>query len=288
MSNSLAPAGRQKFSTVIHSDMYKKIINDTLGDSKRAIRFVASISSAVATNPMLQECEPPSIISAALLGESLGLSPSTQLGQYWIVPYGAKGGGKKAQFQLGIYGYIQLAMRTGQYRDLDAVEVREGEYKGRDPQTGKPRFEFISDDEVRDALPVVGYLAYFELLNGFKKSVYFSYERMLRHADKYSKAFSRTSYEKLLAGEIPKNELWRYSSPWYEGFDGMALKTVLRQLLSKWGIMSIELQNALEKDMGVISDDGSVRYIDNEPDEADIPTEAIIVGDVAPDDDPLS
>ena len=179
-------------------------------------------------------------------------------------------------------------MRTGQYRDLDAVEVREGEYKGRDPQTGKPRFEFISDDEVRDALPVVGYLAYFELLSGFKKSVYFSYERMLRHADKYSKAFSRTSYEKLLAGEIPKNELWRYSSPWYEGFDGMALKTVLRQLLSKWGIMSIELQNALEKDMGVISDDGSVRYIDNEPDEADIPTEAIVVGDVAPDDDPLS
>ena len=282
MSNSLAPAGKQKFSTVIHSDMYKRIINDTLGDSNRATRFVASISSAVATNPSLQECEPPSIISAALLGESLGLSPSPQLGQYWMVPYNAKGV-KRAQFQLGVYGYIQLAMRTGQYRDLDAVEVREGEYKGRDPHSGKPSFEFISDDDVRDALPVVGYLGYFELLNGFRKSVYFSHERMLNHADRYSKAFSRASYEKLLSGDIPKGELWRYSSPWYSNFDGMALKTVLRQLLSKWGIMSIELQSALEKDMGVIGDDGSVRYIDNEPDD-DVPIEVVVVCD----EDPLA
>jgi len=266
-NNSLTPQSKQpKFSVAIQTDAYKQLINNTLQDPKRVARFVASISSAVAVNPTLQECDAGTILSGALLGEALNLSPSPQLGQYSLVPYNdTKRGMKVAQFQVGYKGYIQLAIRTGQYRDLDAIEVRQGEYKGRDTSTGKPTFEFFNDDDVRDGLPVVGYLAYFELLNGYKKSVYFSEKKMLAHADRYSKAFNRDIFEKIVEGKIPASEMWKYSSPWYDGFEGMALKTVIRQLISKWGIMSIEMQDAIEKDMGVIGADGKVQFVDNEP-----------------------
>lgn len=269
VTNSIAPSNTKKpapFSAVISSDNYKKLINNTLRDPKRANRFVASVTSAVSANPALQECDASTIVSSALLGESLELSPSPVLAQFYMVPYkDNKRNRMVAQFQLGVAGYKQLAIRSGQYRDIDAIEIRAGEYKGRDKETGKPVFEFIEDDEVRENTEVIGYLAYFELLNGFKKQVYFSLEKMLNHADKYSKAFSRKKYEELLAGKIPQSEVWKYSSPWYSGFNGMALKTVLRQLLSKWGILSIEMQTAISNDMATINEDGSVDYVDNSP-----------------------
>ena len=255
------------FSAVISSDGYKKLINNALRDPKRANRFVASITSAVSANPALQTCDAATIVSAGLLGESLELSPSPVLAQFYMVPYNDRKNNRTvAQFQLGVAGYKQLAIRSGQYLDIDAIEIREGEYKGRNKETGKPVFEFIEDDTIRESAPIIGYLAYFELLNGFKKQVYFSHEKMLNHADKYSMAFSRQKYEELQAGKIPQNELWKYSSPWYTGFSGMALKTVLRQLLSKWGILSIEMQTALTSDMGTIHDDGTVEYVDNSVD----------------------
>ena len=263
-SNSKKPA---PFSAVISSDGYKKLINNALRDPKRANRFVASITSAVSANPALQACDAATIVSAGLLGESLELSPSPVLAQFYMVPYNDRKNNRMvAQFQLGVAGYKQLAIRSGQYLDIDAIEIREGEYKGRNRETGKPMFEFIEDDTIRESAPIIGYLAYFELLNGFKKQVYFSHEKMLNHADKYSMAFSRQKYEDLQAGKIPQSEMWKYSSPWYTGFSGMALKTVLRQLLSKWGILSIEMQTALTSDMGTINDDGTVEYVDNSVD----------------------
>lgn len=267
VNNSLTKSQEKpKFSAVISSEGYQRMINSTLRDPKRANRFIAAVTSAVVTNPTLQECDPATIISAALLGESLELSPSPQLAQYYLIPYNDKNKGiKNAQFQLGVNGYKQLAMRSGQYADIDAIEVRQGEYKGRDKETGKPVFEFIEDEDLRESTPIIGYLAYFELLNGFKKRVYFSYEKMLNHADKYSQAFNKEKYKELQEGKIPKSDLWKYSSPWYSGFDGMALKTVIRQLISKWGIMSIEMQDAYTKDMGVIQQDGAVEYVDNGP-----------------------
>ena len=253
------------FSAVINSEGYKKLINNTLKDPKRANRFVASIVSAVSINQTLQECSPDTIVSCALLGESLELSPSPQLGQYWLVPYDDKKRGcKVAQFQLGVNGYKQLAIRSGQYLDLDAIEIKEN---------GKPIFEFIEDDEVREDLPTIGYLAYFELLNGFKKTIYWSKEKVLNHADKYSQAFSKNatqgkypkvSFADYEAGNFDPKTAWLYSSPWYSGFDGMALKTVLRQLISKWGIMSISMEKAFERDMATINDDGSYNYVDNQ------------------------
>lgn len=262
------------FSAVISSDNYKKLINNTLRDPKRANSFVASVTSAVSANPALQKCDAASIVSTALLGESLNLSPSPQLGQYYMVPYKQKAKYDRngnmlapeksvAQFQMGYRGYIQLAMRSGQYLDIDAIEIREGECKGRNKATGKYEFEFIEDDDIREELPVIGYLAYFELLNGFKKSVYFSKTKMMKHADTYSQAFSAEKYRDLLDGKIPQNDMWKYSSFWYKNFDAMAFKTVLRQLLSKYGIMSVEMQKAFDGDMGSINEDGSVDYVDN-------------------------
>ena len=271
VTNSLVKSQKKApFSAVISSDGYKKLINNTLRDPQRANRFVASVTSAVSANPLLQECDASTIVSSALLGESLNLSPSPVLGQFYMVPYNDKKNNRTvAQFQLGVAGYKQLAIRSGQYRDLDAIEIREGEYKGRDRETGKPMFEFIEDDDIRENTPIVGYLAYFELINGFKKSVYFSHEKMLNHADKYSKAFSREKYEALQSGEIPRTEAWKYSSPWYTGFTGMALKTVIRQLISKWGILSIDLQSAITNDMATINEDGTADYIDNASDVVD-------------------
>lgn len=268
-----------KFSVAIQSDMYKKLINNTLGDPDRAKRFIASISSAVATNPNLQQCETGTILSGALLGESLNLSPSPQLGHYYLVPYTQKekrdksgnvieGEKTVAQFQLGWHGYYQLAIRSGQYKDLDVIEIKEGEYLGRDKLTGKQRFEFIENESERLSKPTIGYLGYFELLNGYRKQIYMSKEEMEKHADTYSKAFSLEAYKKLKAGQIPEKEMWKYSSYWYKDFDGMAFKTILRRLISKYGVMSIEMQEAYTKDMAVMKENGDYDYVDNPVEEA--------------------
>lgn len=236
--------------------------------AKNATRFISSVVSAVQTNPALAECTNKSILSAALLGEALNLSPSPQLGQFYMVPYKKKDKqgnviSVDAQFQMGAKGYKQLAMRTGQYLDIDVIYVRQGEYLGRDKFTGKQKFEFIEDDSVREELPIVGYLAYFELLNGFRKQIYWTKEKMEKHADTYSQAFSLDSYKKLLDGKIPQKEMWKYSSYWYKSFDDMAEKTMIRQLISKWGIMSIELETAYRNDMAVIDENGNPHYVDN-------------------------
>lgn len=266
VQNSLAKANsKPKFSVAIQSDAYKNLINKTLGNPKKAEKFIAAISSAVATNPTLQECDAGSIVTGALLGESLNLSPSSSLGQYYLVPYNDKKRDcKVAQFQLGAKGYKQLAMRSGQYLDIDVIEIKEGEYLGRDKHTGKQRFEFVEDDDVRESLDTIGYLAYFELLNGFTKKLYWTKTQMEKHADTYSQAFSMDTYKKIQEGKIPQGDMWKYSSFWYKSFSAMAEKTMIRQLISKWGIMSIEMQMAVEKDMSITDDQGNTVYVDNE------------------------
>lgn len=253
----------------LNQDAVKTQINSILG-GKRGTAFISSIVSAVQATPALQECTNPSILSAALLGESLNLSNSPSLGQFWIIPFNnRKKGVKEAQFQLGANGFKQLAMRTGQYKDIDFIAIHEGEYKGRDKFTGKQVFEFIEDDDEREELPVIGYLAYFELLNGFRKSVYWTKKKMEAHADKYSQAFDLSIYKQIQEGKIPANEMWKYSSYWYSNFEGMAEKTLIKHLLSKWGILSTELITAIDADMAVINEDGTKEYVDNVPDVVD-------------------
>ena len=251
-------AQKPKFSVMISTPGYQKLINNTLKDPKRAQRFIAAITSAVAINPALQECDPATVLSGALLGESLGLSPSPQLGQYYLVPYdNKKKGCKDAQFQMGYKGYVQLALRSGYYKRLNVISVKAGELIRFDPLTEEIELNMIQDEDEREKTPTIGYLAMFEYLNGFKKTIYWSREKMINHADRYSPAFSKNatggkypkvSFEDYCAGNFPKGDEWKYSSFWYKDFDGMAYKTMLRQLISKWGIMSIELQTAFEED----------------------------------------
>ena len=285
MSN-LTPQ-KPKFSVAITTKGYQTLINNTLGDPQRARRFVSAITSAVAVNPALQECEAGTILAGALLGESLNLSPSPQLGQYYLVPFKSKAKYDrqgnlispeviKAQFVLGYKGYIQLALRSGAYADLDVMDIKQGEYLGKDPMTGKPRFSFIEDDNERDRLETIGYMAYFEYLNGFRKVVYWSREKMLSHADKYSPAFSAKSFQDIQDGKIAEKDMWRYSSFWYKNFDDMAKKTLLRHIISRWGVMSPEMQTAFERDSSVseIGEKGNIVTAEEaEPEEAPtIPT----------------
>lgn len=252
---------KPKFSVVLQSNAIQNLINNTLGDPKKAQRFVTAISSAVASNPSLQECDSFSIINSALLGESLALSPSPQLGHYYMVPYGNKTG-KSATFQMGYKGYVQLAIRSGQYKSLNVIAVKKGELISYDRLSETITLKFIDDEDERENSETVGYCAMFELTNGYRKVLYWTYSKMLNHADKYSPAFNKDAYARLLKGEIPANELWKYSSFWYKGFEGMAFKTMLRQLISKWGIMSIEMQSAFENDMTFKDESGTVSYVD--------------------------
>ena len=276
VSNSLVQSrgGKPKtFSAFLTSDAIKHKINEMVG-GRDGQRFITSIISAVSTNPALSECEHSTILSAAMLGESLKLSPSPQLGQYYMVPFkDKKRGCKVAQFQLGYKGDIQLAIRSGYYKKLNVLAIKQGELIRFDPLEEEIEVNLVENDTEREALPTIGYYAMFEYQNGFKKAMYWSREKMMAHADKYSMAFSAKAFEKLQAGEIPEKDLWKYSSFWYKDFDGMAYKTMLRQLISKWGIMSIDLQKAMDGDMGTINEDGSVDYVDNYPDEAPAPAE---------------
>lgn len=263
---------KPKFSVAIQTDTYKKLIEQTLGDSERAKRFVASISSAVAVNADLQECEAGTILSCALLGEALNLSPSPQLGQYYLVPFNSKSKGKVATFILGYKGYIQLAVRSGNYKKINVIELKEGELINFDLMNEEIEVNMIQDDTVRENTPTIGYYAMFEYLNGFKKAIYWSKKKMIEHADKYSPAFSKKGYELLEAGKVKETDMWKYSSHWYKNFDDMAKKTMLRQLISRWGVMSVEMREAFENDEKVIYSDGSSSFIDD----IDITEETII------------
>lgn len=267
VNNSLARQDQSmKLSVYLQNDAVKKQINQVVG-GKNGTRFISSIVSAVQSTPALQECTSPSIVNAALLGEALNLSSSPQLGQFYMVPFdNKKKGCKEAQFQLGYKGYIQLAIRSGYYKKLNVLAIKEGELVRYDPLDEEVEVNLIEDDILREEAPTMGYFAMFEYENGFRKTLYWSKKKMLAHAEKYSFAFYKNggakSLELLEQGKIPEKDMWKYSSFWFKDFDGMALKTMLRQLISKWGIMSIDLQNAIDKDMAVIHEDGKTDYVD--------------------------
>lgn len=257
MANNTLAAQKPKFSMVIKSDTYQNLIKQTLGNPKKAERYTAAIMSAVATNPQLQNCEAKTILSGSLLAESLNLAHSPQLGQYYLVPFKvkAKNGIPEhfdATFILGYKGYLQLAVRSGNYKKINVMEIKEGELVSYNPFDEEIVLNPIQDVDEREKTPTIGYYAMFEYVNGFKKVIYWSKAQMLAHADKYSPAFNKASYEKLLNGEIPDRDLWKYSSFWYKDFDSMAKKTMLRQLISKWGVMSTEMVQAIDTDNSVI------------------------------------
>ena len=251
VSNNLAKSQQKTSLTAyLSNDAVKNQINSIVG-GKNGTRFISSIISAVNANASLQECTNASILSAALLGESLNLSPSPQLGQYYMVPFKNNNAGVKvAQFQLGYKGYIQLAIRSGQYKKLNVLAIKEGELINFNLLDEEIEVKLIADEAEREKAETIGYYAMFEYTNGFKKAMYWSKEKMKAHAIKYSQGY---------AADVKKGTKWTF---WSKDFDGMAYKTMLRQIISKWGIMSIEMQTALDSDMAVINEDGTKDYVE--------------------------
>lgn len=250
------PEQQSSIAVYLGKDAVKQSIANVIGE-KNTTWFISSVVSAVQANPKLAECSNASILSAALQGEALQLAPSPQLGQFYIVPYRnrKKVGNQwvdvdEAQYQLGYKGYLQLAIRSGQYRNIVVSEIKEGE-ADYNPITEEIDLHPIMDPAKREEAKTVGYYAMFELMNGFKKQLYSPIERIKAHAHQYSRGYRF---------DLENN---KRTSPWSTNFDAMAKKTLIRQLIGKWGIMSVEMQRAYSNDMGVIDEDGSVRYVDN-------------------------
>lgn len=248
VKNSLVKTQKQTFSAFLSTDAMKKKINEMVGGEKGQ-QFITAIISAVSTNPQLAECDHSTILSAALVGQALNLSPSPQLGQYYMVPFNDnKRGCKVAQFQIGYKGYIQLAIRSGYYKKLNVLAIKEGELVKYDALNEDIEVKLIENEEEREKAPTIGYYAMFEYLNGFRKTLYWTKKHMEAHAEKYSMGY----------------KAHKGYTFWEKDFDGMAYKTMLRQLISKWGIMSVDMQKAMESDMAEIKEDGTYEYVDNE------------------------
>ena len=259
MANELAkaPSTGNSIASYLSNEAVRGSIEKVV-TGKNMDRFVTSIVSAVQANPQLAKCTNQSILSAALMGESLQLPPSPQLGYYYMVGYKNKKriGNQlveveEAQFQLGWKGEVQLAIRSGQYKNIVVNEIKKGEIEY-NPITEEITLHPIMNPAEREKSKTIGYYAAFELMSGFKKQMFAPVEKIQAHARQYSKSYR---YD-LNNG--------KKSSVWSTNFDAMARKTMIRMLLSKWGIMSVEMQQAYINDMGVIDDDGTVRYVDNQ------------------------
>lgn len=228
----------QQLSAMIAGRAMQEQFRNALGDN--AGTFTASLIEMVASDQNLQKCPPAQIVAEALKAASMKLPVNKSLGFAYIIPYNNKGQGMTPTFQIGYKGLIQLALRTGQYRGINADVVYEGELIRADKLRGT-----INLDGERKSDKVVGYFAYIELVNGFSKTLYMSVEQVAHHAIQYSRSVPRGVTEEKLrerAGQVPTG------LGWWGNFDSMALKTVLRQLISKYGFMSIEMQD------GVIAD----------------------------------
>lgn len=227
-------------SQYVKQDAVSKRLNELLG--KRASQFITSLVSSVNANKMLANCTPESILTAALTAASLDLPINQNLSFAYLVPYNSKKNQGKAvcQFQMGYKGFIQLAQRSGYYKTINATDVRSGEIQKFNHLSGELSFEWLDEPE-RNEAKIIGYVAYFQLLNGFEKSLFMTIEELEKHAQKYSKSYSKY-----------KNGLW------VDDFDSMAKKTVLKLLISKFGPLNTQLENAIQKDQTANDE-----YIDN-------------------------
>lgn len=229
----------------------KNRFNEVLG--KKAPQFITSIINAVGSSTQLQSCEPASIVSAALVAAALDLPIDPNLGYSALVPYGnGKTNEKRAQFQMMYKGFIQLAIRSGQYKEMGVSEIYEDEIEEYDPIFGKVYFAKKKgvQRENGEKDKIVGYFAYFDLISGFHKELYMTKEECRNHAETYSASYRQDLVKK-----------WS-SSKWTTNFDDMAKKTVIKQLISKWGIMTVEMQRAVLDDQKIFdNEDGT--YADN-------------------------
>lgn len=222
VANAPAVQAGQSLEVLLNKDNVKKRFEEILG--KKAAGFMSSIISATKANQKLRAANPNSVLSSAVVAATLDLPINQNLGFAHIVPYGGE-----AQFQMGWKGFVQLAIRTNQYRSMNAAAVYEGELKSYNRITGEIEFDL----DAKKSNKVIGYVAFFKLINGFEKYFYMTLEEVTAHGKRYSKSFS--------------------SGNWSTNFEPMALKTVIKLLLSKWGILSIEMQTAMEADQAIVN-----------------------------------
>ncbi len=243
--------GLQLFNRTITNPNTQKYLNDVLGERKAS--FVNNLTALVANKVELQECEPYTLMFAAMKATALNLPIEPSLGMAHVIPYkNKKKGITEAQFQLGYKGIQQLALRTGKFKVIHTTEVREGEVGKRNRLTGEIKFNFIDDDNERLKHKIVGYVNYFRLKDGYESTFYMSVEEMEAHATRYSQTYRST------------NEYTRSQSKWTTDFDQMAMKTVIKLNLSKNAPLSIELADAINADQSVMHEQDKYEYVDNE------------------------
>ncbi len=254
-NNQLATQGQQTVKQFFAQDIVKQKFYEILG--KRSSVFITSVLQIVASNELLSNADPVSIFNAAAVAATLDLPINNNLGFAYIIPYNqryqddADGQWKTrvvAQFQLGYKGFKQLALRSGQFLTINATDVREGELKRHDRLTGEMDFVWQQDTATRLKLPVIGFVSYFKLLNGYEQTFYMTLDELKQHGAKYSKNYNNAK------------------SLWKEDEAGMCTKTVIKLNLSRNAPLSVELQTAVKVDQALINDPSgeNVSYIDNE------------------------
>jgi recombination protein RecT len=251
-TQSQAPVQQLTTRNLFERDEVKKKFQEMLG--KRAVPFITSVLQIVASNKLLANADPHSVYHSAAVAATLDLPLNNNLGFAYIVPYNqsyqdGEGNWRKkqvAQFQMGYKGFIQLAQRTGMYRTLSAAPIYEGQLISENPLTG-----FVFDFTKKKSDTIIGYASYFQLLNGFEKTLYSTVEELRRHGKKFSQTFKKDH------------------GLWVDDFDSMALKTVIKANLSKWAPLSVDIQKAITFDQSVVKDVDTqdVEYVDNQPEQ---------------------
>lgn len=249
LTTGINGTGIPALKSLLATDAIRRQMKSLLGE--KAGHFMMAIVGVVEGTPQLQSCDPQSIINSAIASATLDLPIEKNLGYAYIVPYK-----DKAQFQMGYKGYIQLALRSGQYKYINSVEIKEGELESYNLLTGEFNFKFIENINQRLEAKTIGYASYIEFTNGFRNTLYMTKEQVDNHAKEYSQSY---------AYDLKKGYK---NSNWSTNFDSMALKTVLKLNLSKFGVLSVSVQKALQIDgssITEIKDDGTINaeYIDN-------------------------
>ena len=236
MSNITTTTGNKSIKDYFSNDQVRSKFAEVLGT--KTASFCTTVVQIASQSEMLQKCDPASIMQSAMVAATLDLPVNPNLGFAYILPYGSK-----AQFQLGYKGLIQLAQRSGQFINISATPIYDGQIVAENPLTGYV-FDFT-----KKSSKVVGYAAYFKLLNGFEKTLYMSVEQLQAHGKKYSQTYKKGF------------------GLWADDFDSMAQKTVIKLLLSKYAPLSVEMSKALVADQAVIEDADTmdVTYVDNQP-----------------------
>lgn len=233
MANEVAKQQKVTIQSLVHNEEFVSKAQDILQDGTP--QFMASVLTLANSNKLLGECDPIKLYNCCLMAAALKLPFNQNLGQAYIVPF--KG---EPQLQIGWKGFIQLAQRSGQFKRINCSDVREGEIVKRDRLTGEIEFDWLDDAE-REKKPVIGYVAYFELLNGYQQTLYMSKAEVEAHAKKYSQTYKQGF------------------GVWKDNFDAMARKTLIKRILNQFAPLSVDMAKAMEYDQA----DANGRYPDN-------------------------